>query len=96
MHNKRETMECNKMKWGRRRKNWLTLHMFLSSFVNVFGMQIRIPRFVADVFIFNPKMIFPVLGELDEVHIELMHALENHGVVLDQAFFDVRGDERGA
>ena len=70
--------------------------MFLSSFVNVFGMQIRIPRFVADVFIFNPKMIFPVLGELDDVHIELMHALENHGVVLDQAFFDVRGDERGA
>lgn len=81
MKQRNAIIETEKYLWNKKKN--LTLHMFLSGFINVFRMQIRIPRFAADVFIFNPKMILPVLSKLDEIHIELMHALKNHGVVLN-------------
>lgn len=61
MKQRNAIIETENISEVKKKKN-LTLHMFLSGFINVFGMQIRVPRFAADVFIFNPKMILPVLS----------------------------------
>lgn len=76
-----------------KKKNFI-LYMFFLGFINVFGMQIRVLRFVVDVFIFNFKMIFFVFSQFDEIYIELMYVFKNYGVVLNKVFFNVGSYKR--